>query len=149
MCYLGWCVTTHVLVRSSCYHHIKTLRPRQDGCQFPDDIFKCIFINENIWILIEISLKFVPKGPINKIPAFVQIMAWRHSGDKPLSEPMMFSLQMHICVTRPQWVKAWTKLLTFCVDIFSRIFFIANVWIWNKTSLFYYVSLILSEHWFR
>ena len=24
-----------------------------------DDIFKCIFLNENIWISIKISLKFV------------------------------------------------------------------------------------------
>ena len=31
-------------------------------------------------------------------------MAWRRPGDKPLSEPMMVSLPMHICVTRPQWV---------------------------------------------
>ena len=34
-------------------------------------------------------MKFVPKGPINNIPALVQIMAWRRLGDKPLSEPMM------------------------------------------------------------
>ena len=51
------------------------------------------------------SLKFIPKGPINNIPALVQIMAWRRLGDKPLSEPMMDSLPTHICVTRPQWVK--------------------------------------------
>ena len=50
------------------------------------------------------SLKFVPKGPINNTPALVQIMAWRRPGDKPLSEPMMVSLPTHICVTRPQWV---------------------------------------------
>ena len=50
------------------------------------------------------SMKFVPKGPINNIPALVQIMAWRRPGDKPLSEPMMVSLATHICVTRPQWV---------------------------------------------
>ena len=31
-------------------------------------------------------------------------MAWRRPGDKPLSEPMMVSLPMHICVTQPQWV---------------------------------------------
>ena len=31
-------------------------------------------------------------------------MAWRRLGDKPLSESMMFTLLMHICVTRPQWV---------------------------------------------
>ena len=85
-----------------------TLRPRQNGRRFADDTFRRIFLNENVWISIEISLKFVPKGPINNIPALVQIMAWRRSGDKPLSEPMMISLLTHICVTRPQWVnKSW------------------------------------------
>ena len=44
----------------------------------------CIFFNKNVWISIEISLKFVPKSPINNIPALVQIMAWRRPGDKPL-----------------------------------------------------------------
>ena len=56
-------------------------------------------------ISIKISLKFVPKGPINSIPALVQIMAWRRPGDKPSFEAMMVSLLTHICVTRPQWVK--------------------------------------------
>ena len=41
---------------------------------------------------------------IINILALVQIMAWRRPGDKPLSEPMMFSLLTHICITRPQWV---------------------------------------------
>ena len=82
-----------------------TLRPRQNGRHFPDDIFKWIFLNENVWISINISLKFVPRGPINNIPILVQVMAWRRSGDKPLSEPMMVRLPTHICVTRPQWVK--------------------------------------------
>ena len=84
--------------------HFNSLKPRQNGSHFADDIFKCIFLNENDWIPIEISLKFVPKGPINNIPALVQIMAWRLSGDKPLSESMMVRLPTHICVTRPQWV---------------------------------------------
>ena len=70
---------------------------------FPD-IFKWIFLNEIIWISIKMSLKFVPRGPIDNIPALVQIMAWRRPGDKPLSEPMMVSSLTHICVTRPQWV---------------------------------------------
>ena len=73
-----------------------TLRPRQNEQHFADDIFKRIFFNENVWISIKISLKFVPKGPINNIPALVQIMAWRRSGDKPLSDPMMVSLPTHI-----------------------------------------------------
>ena len=84
---------------------VNTLRPRQNGSRFADDTFKHIFLNENVRISIKISLKFVPKGPINNNPSLVQIMAWRRSGDKPLSEPMMVSLLTHICVTRPQWVK--------------------------------------------
>ena len=81
-----------------------TLRPRQNGRHFPDDIFKCIFLNENVQISIKISLKFVPKGPIHNIPALVQKMAWRRPRDKPLSEPMLVSLLTHKCVTRPQRV---------------------------------------------
>ena len=75
--------------------NFNTLRPREIGRHSADDIFKCIFLNENMWIPIEISLKFVPKGPINNIPALVQIMAWRRPDDKPLSEAMMVSLPMH------------------------------------------------------
>ena len=83
---------------------IKTLRLRQNGRRFTDDTFQCIFLNENVKISIKISLKFVPKGQINNIPALVQIMAWRRPGGKPLSKTMMIRLETHICVTRPQWV---------------------------------------------
>ena len=75
---------------------VNTLRPRQNGRRFADDTFKPIFLNENVRISIDISLKFVPKGPINNNPALVQIMAWRRSGDKPLSEQMMVRLLTHI-----------------------------------------------------
>ena len=83
---------------------VNTLRPRQNCCHFADDIFKCIFVNENVWISRKISLNFVPKVQINNIPALVQIMAWCRPGDKPLSEAMMVNSLIHICVTRPQWV---------------------------------------------
>ena len=74
-----------------------TLKPRQNGHHFPDDIFKCIFLNENVWILIKISLEFVPKGLIDNIPALVQIQAWHRSGNnKQLSEPMMVNLLAYI-----------------------------------------------------
>ena len=69
---------------------------------FQTTFFKWIFVNENVGISINISLKFVPIGPINNIPTLVQVMAWRRPGDKPLSEPMMVRLRTHICVTRPQ-----------------------------------------------
>ena len=39
--------------------------------------------------LIQISLNFVPRGPVNKKPALVQVMAWCHAGNKPLHEPML------------------------------------------------------------
>ena len=68
---------------------VNTLRSRQNGRHFADDLFKYIFLNENMWISIKISLKFVPKVPINNISVLVQVMAWRRSGDKPLSEPML------------------------------------------------------------
>ena len=90
-----------ISMASSC---INSLRPRQNGRYNADATFKCIFLNGDVLIPTKISLKFVPKGPINNIPALVQIMAWRRLGDKPLSELMMVSLLTHICVTRPQWV---------------------------------------------
>ena len=91
---------------------VNILRPRQNGPHSPDYIFKWIFLNENIWISINISLKFfVPKGPTNDIPSLVQVMAW------PLSEPMMVSLLMHTCVTRPQWVNMDGHAKVFCVSL--------------------------------
>ena len=84
---------------------INSLRPKLNRRHFADDIFKCIFLNENERILPRISLKYVPKVRINNSPALVQIMAWCRPWDKPLSELMLVSLLTHICVTRPKWVK--------------------------------------------
>ena len=116
------CYCQHVCIITT----VNTLRPRQNCRNFADDIFKSIFFNENVQILIKISLTFVPKAPINNIPAQVQIMAWRQSGNKPLSEPMMVSLLTHICVTRPQWVEPWqclgvVLLLCYCWGNVSSI----------------------------
>ena len=80
---------------------VNTLRPRPHRRRFADDIFKCIFFNENCCILNKIPLKFVRKGPIDNNPALVQILAWRRLGDKTFSEPMMVSLPTHICVIWP------------------------------------------------
>ena len=55
----------------------------------PGQNFRCIFVNAKWYIVIKNSLKFVPKCPIDNIPALVQIMDWRRIGDKPLSEPML------------------------------------------------------------
>ena len=63
--------------------------PGQNGRHFADDMFKCISLNENIWMSNKISLKYVSWGLIDNMTALIQIMAWRHPGDKPLSEPML------------------------------------------------------------
>ena len=78
-----------------------------DSVHFSDNIFKCIFLNEKLWISVIVSQKFVPKGLISNMPALVQMMAWRRPVNKPLSEPMMVNILIYICVTRPKWVKSW------------------------------------------
>ena len=101
--------------------HLNTLRPRQNGWHFTDNTFKCIFLHENIWVSINISLRFVPKGPINNIPALAQVMAWRRPGGKPLSEPMMVSdaymrhsssmsqvTASHLKIRHQGWGEYWT-----------------------------------------
>ena len=61
----------HFHIPTSSRNCVKTLRPRQIGRPFADDIFKCILLNENVLISIKISLKFVSKGHINNTPALV------------------------------------------------------------------------------
>ena len=54
-------------------YHLSSPQPRpgQNGRHFADAIFKCIFMNENVWISFTISLKFVSKVPIDNKPALV------------------------------------------------------------------------------
>ena len=56
---------------------------------FADDIFKSIFLNENVRILVQISLKFVPRDSNDNKSALDQAMAWRRTGDKPLPDQML------------------------------------------------------------
>ena len=104
---------------------VNPLRLRQNGHHFPGDIFKCIFSN---WVLINISLKFVPKGQINNIPALVQIMAWHRPGHKPLSALMKVNLLIHICITQPQWVNTLRPIQNgdYIFDIYKLNFLYEN-----------------------
>ena len=78
----------------------------------------------------KISLKFVPKVQINNMLAFVQIMAWRRPGDKPLSEQILVNLLTHICITRPQWINPRRNSYpnikyicqTICNSMFNKLF---------------------------
>ena len=86
----------------TCYpllHH----PPEQNGRHFADYIFKRIFTNEKLCIIIRISLKFVPKGLINNKAAFIQIMAWHRIGRKTLkhsrAKSRFFKFLWHILRT--------------------------------------------------
>ena len=99
------------------YISFNILRPQQNGSHFPDN-YKYIFTRGNMWIAIKLSLKCASKGPINNIPALVQIKAWYR--------PMMVSLLTHIYVTRPPWVDLikliYVSFLSFSVYL--------KVWNW-------------------
>ena len=98
-----------------------TLRSSPNGRHF--ETFSNVFFYKNVYIWIKISLNFVSKVPINNNILLVQIMVWRRPGDKPLSEPMMVSLPMHICVTRPQWVKRAS---------IQTVIFLSNISVWSS-----------------
>ena len=157
---MAWCcqATSHYL--SQCWPRsmwpyvvimtqwVNTSRQTQTGRHCADDIFKCIFLNENIWIVIKFSRKFIPKGPVNNIPALVQIMAWHHLGDQPLSEPMIVSLPTPIFVNQCQWVNTGglNKMAGILQTIWkSEIWFLCYKLEKNLNVLKVY--LMLSQHW--
>ena len=73
-------VTCHIPISS-----VNSSPPEQNGCHFANNIF----LTENGKILIQFSLKFVPKSPIGNKSTLVQVMACRLFGAKPLPEPML------------------------------------------------------------
>ena len=75
-----------------CRVYLTHLRLNKMTAIFVDDILKCIFLNENGTILIQISQKIVPRSPTDKKRALVQLMAGRRTGTKPLLEPMITQL---------------------------------------------------------
>ena len=60
--------------------------PGQNGRHFANDMFKCIFLNENIWISNMVSLKCVPWGLIDNMAALVQIKALCRPGEPMLTQ---------------------------------------------------------------
>ena len=54
-----------------------------------DDNFKCIFLNKNDVIPIQIALQIITRSSIDNKSALVQVMAWCRTGGKPLSELML------------------------------------------------------------
>ena len=89
------------IVDITCWALSKTaLRSRQNGRLFADGIFKCIFFNGDVWIWSKISLNFVPKGPINNIPALIQIMAL----NRPDINPFITSRRWSSMAENDTWI---------------------------------------------
>ena len=125
------------------HHNINTLRSRQNGRHFSDDILKCIFFYENICISTKFSLKFVAKSSINNIPALVQLMAWCRPGDESLSETMMVSLLTHICVTRSQWAKFIYSLHNSFISLIHKLRFHKS---WRNFGWINWLNLLSKFH---
>ena len=88
---------------------INTFGWRKSWHQSADEILKCFFINEKYHIFIQISLRFIPKGPINNMPSMVQIMPWRHSDDNQLSDDSVVYWYIYIWNTQPWRIHTlWT-----------------------------------------
>ena len=68
--------------------HVIILSPEQNGRQFAYAFFLCNFLNENEFILILFSLKFVFHGPVD---------------DEPLAEPMFWDHNMELLGYNQLW----------------------------------------------
>ena len=94
-----------------CFCLINSSPPGQNGHHFADNIFKCIFMDEKFYILTWISLKFVPKGPIDNDAALVQVIAWHQTSDKPLPEPMLTQLTIYATLGGDK-LTSWNNLVS-------------------------------------
>ena len=105
------CHHGHYDVTAMSYDQNTQLTHWQNGRYFADNIFKLILLSENCVISIEISLKFIPKAPINNNRPLVQILAWRRTGAKPLSKPMLT-----INTSTASWINhcCWSEPMLHC-----------------------------------
>ena len=83
------CFLVLIVVWGMCQTRLLTYWGRNKPAAISQTPFSNVFYSIEISISITISLKFDPKGPINNLPTLVLITAWRRSGDKSFSEPMM------------------------------------------------------------
>ena len=119
---------------------VNTLGPRQNDRHFPDDIFNCILLKENICLKFQIkcsklyNLQYSSIGLDNGLaPTRRQAIIWT-----------IYRLPTHVCVTRPEWVNQiikisictqWVKYMTTkhgelkCnyIFIFTIYFMVGNV----------------------
>ena len=62
-------------------------------------------------------------------------MAWHRPGNKPLSQPLVVSLLMHICIPQPQWVSTHLTSNVFIIFFYWMHFLemFTSIWALNST----------------
>ena len=91
---------------------VNTLRRWHNGCHFADDIVRRIFVNENYCILIQISPKYGPNGPIVNMPLLVQIMDWRRTGQVYWRIYASLGLNESNCINKRGPLLRYTSLIS-------------------------------------
>ena len=164
---------------SPCQEHSKVtpniLRPEQNGCQFADNIFKCIFLDENHYMLIQNPLKFVRWGSIDKKSALVQMMTLYQTGTKSLpsganGDPVHWHFSL--CHWANFLSQIGLPLLWWNKDVMNSIVnsspldkmapisqtIFSDAYLWMKSSVFWLkfhwslflrVELTIAQHWLR
>ena len=85
---------------------IKTCWPGEKISNVLDNIYKCIFFNKNLCILIDIRLKFVHSNSIDNKSVEVYIMAWNFQEASHYLNQCWHISPMQICINWPQWVNS-------------------------------------------
>ena len=113
---------------------VNTLRPRQNGYHFPDNIFKRTVLNENCCILMKCYWNLFPKV---QSTTFQHWFRW------------WLSLMTHIlCITRPQWVKGMIYLLSWKGNNVTSTFFLTPAYFSHLQSLFKFRFKMICFLWF-
>ena len=128
-------------------------------------MFKVIFLCENGFIIIQISLTFVPWVLVNNKPALFQIMAWHWTCDQSISGPMMASVSyMHHLAPGTNgigYILQTTLNVARCGNFFHTNFFffipffnIFQCMVWyifvsplNKLEFTWHLTFLLTKGW--
>ena len=88
--------------------------PGQKDRHFADDLLTHLSVDGKFCILIKKnSLKFVPTCPVDNKPVLAKVMAWRRTGDKPLTEPMLTQFRVLKYTRR---INIWLHCIVCCCN---------------------------------
>ena len=112
---------------------------RWSGRNFAEDISKSILLNKIGCFFIQISLKFISRGPINNMRSMVQAKDRLRLGDKPVSEqmiPCLSSINPSVSIMHQLLSLAGEmKCVSFSADLSHTLKQILKKW-----KLFYFIQ---------